>query len=215
MKKRFWLLKRGSVYYVQDSESGTKESLNTSDRKEAERLRIARSEAAESPLLGLNLAKAYLSASDPMLGKRTWRVVMDEFCRHGKAVSRERRLRAITSPVFHSLRDKRIIETRADDLRGVLSDGKPSTNHFLRCLHNLAVGLGWLPWPIIPPKLWPAMSCQKKRGITELEQQQILAAEQNPERRQFYRLLWELGAAPRKRTPQIWVRRISTGSAES
>lgn len=195
MKQRFWLFKRGPVFYIEDSESGKKESLQTTDRKEAERLRLARNEAAESPLLGLNLAKAYLSASDPMLGKRTWRFVMEEFCRHGKEVSRERRRRAITSLVFDPLRDRRIIETRADDLRAILSDGKSSTNHFLRCLHNLAVGLGWLPWPVIPPKLWPAMQCQKKRGVTESEQERILAAEKNAERKQFYQLLWEIGAA--------------------
>src|SRR5436190_1363311 len=124
MKKRFWLFKRGPIFYVEDSETGKKESLQTTDRKEAERLRIARNEAAGNPLLGLNLAKAYLSASDPMLGKRTWSLVMVEFCRHGQDVSRERRRRAITSPVFNSLRDRRIIETRADDLRAVLSDGK-------------------------------------------------------------------------------------------
>ncbi len=195
MKQRFWLFKRGSTYYVEDSETGKKESLQTADRKEAERLRLAKNETAASPLLGLQLAKAYLSASDPLLAKRTWRLVMEEFCRHGKPVSRERRLRAIASPVFNTLRDRNLVETKADDLRAVLSDGKPSTNHFLRCLHNLAVGLGWLPWPIIPTKLWPAMCSQTKRGITEAEQAEILAAERNPERHQFYRLLWEIGSA--------------------
>lgn len=82
MKKRFWLLKRGSVFNVQDTESGAKECLHTTDRKEVERLRVARSEAAQSPLLGLNLAKAYLSASDPMLEKCTWKFVMEEFYQH-------------------------------------------------------------------------------------------------------------------------------------
>jgi len=195
MKQRFWLFKRGSTYYVEDSETGRKESLQTADRKEAERLRLAKNEAAESPLLGLSLAKAYLSASDPLLAKRTLWLVMGEFCRHGKEVSRIRRLRAIASPAFNTLRDRRIVETRADDLRAILLDEKPSTNHFLRCLHNLAIGLGWLPWPIIPTKLWPAMRSGKKRGITEAEQREILAAEKNPERHQYYRLLWEIGAA--------------------
>lgn len=71
MKQRFWLFQRGAVFYVEDSETGKKEGLQTTDRKEAERLRMARNEAAERPFLGLALAKAYLSASDPALPKRT------------------------------------------------------------------------------------------------------------------------------------------------
>ncbi|MBK8001293.1 MAG: hypothetical protein IPK15_21955 [Verrucomicrobia bacterium] len=37
--------------------------------------------------------------------------------------------------------DRKLVETTADDLRAVLSAGGTSTNHFLRCLHNLAVGM--------------------------------------------------------------------------
>ena len=39
------------------------------------------------------------------------------------------------------------------------------THTFLRCLQNLALGLGWLPWAILPPKLWPALRTKPKRGI--------------------------------------------------
>lgn len=195
MKQRFWLFKRGPVFYLEDSETGKKESLKTTDPKRADRLRVARNEAVEKPLLGLTLAKAYLSAADPALTTRTWRLLMEEFCQKGKQSSRDRRLSALNSPIFNSLRDRRLIETTADHLRAVLADGKSSTNLFLHCLHNLGVGLGWLPWPIIPPKLWPAMKCNPKRGVTAAEQSRILAAEQNRERRNFYRVLWEIGAA--------------------
>ena len=41
MKQRFWLFKRGSVFYLQDSETGKKDSLGTRDLKQAERLRTA------------------------------------------------------------------------------------------------------------------------------------------------------------------------------
>jgi integrase len=77
----------------------------------------------------------------------------------------------------------------------VLSDSRTSTNHFLRCLHNLAVGLGWLPWPLIPPKLWPKATSKKRCAITVEEHQRIITAEGNVERRHFYSLLWEIGAA--------------------
>lgn len=122
-------------------------------------------------------------------------MVMDESFVARKESSKERRRRAMKARVFDSIRERKIIETTADDLRAVMADGKPSTNHFLHCLHNLAVGMGWLPWPIIPPKLWPPMRCKEKRAITEDEHNRILAAENNLERANFYRLLWEIGAA--------------------
>jgi hypothetical protein len=96
---------------------------------------------------------------------------------------------------FNAIRRKKLIETRADDLRAVLDDKRHSTNHFLRCWHNLAIGLGWLPWPIIPAKLWPKVEGKPKRAITELEHRRIIAEEQNVERRQYYELLWHIGAA--------------------
>jgi integrase len=59
----------------------------------------------------------------------------------------------------------------------------------------MALGLGWLPWPILPSKLWPEVRLKKKRAITRREHERILAAEQNMERRHFYELLWETGAS--------------------
>lgn len=73
--------------------------------------------------------------------------------------------------------------------------GGSSTNHFLRCLHNLALGLGWLPAPIIPAKLWPAPQRKERRGITQAEHETIIRSEGNEERRHYYELLWEVGAA--------------------
>ena len=88
MKQRFWLFTRNGVYYLQDSVTGKKESLHTKDHKHAEHIRTARNEAADKPLLGLSLGKAYLAAYDPALIKRTWQTVMDEFCTKGKPSSR-------------------------------------------------------------------------------------------------------------------------------
>ena len=79
MKKRYWLFKRAGIYYLQDVESRKKESLHTSDRKEAERLREARNEAAQRPHLGLTLAKAYLTAYDPEMLESTWTTVLNAF----------------------------------------------------------------------------------------------------------------------------------------
>ena len=87
------------------------------------------------------------------------------------------------------------METTADILRDALNAGGPSTNHFLRCLHNLALGMGWLPGAIIPPKLWPVVTSKPKRGIRQEEHEKIIAAERNEERRHYYEMLWEIGAA--------------------
>jgi len=76
-----------------------------------------------------------------------------------------------------------------------LRGGSSSTNHYLRRLHNLAIGLGWLNWPILPPRLWPKVEWRRKRGITWAEHQRIVSAETNPERRLYYELLWEIGGS--------------------
>jgi integrase len=77
----------------------------------------------------------------------------------------------------------------------VLRSGTSSTNHFLRRLHNLAVGLGWLPWVVLVPKLWPKIEAKPKRSLTREEHGRIVSAETNRERRAYYELLWEIGAS--------------------
>ncbi|MBK8001618.1 MAG: hypothetical protein IPK15_23670 [Verrucomicrobia bacterium] len=120
---------------------------------------------------------------------------MDAFVQRGKEHTRKRRERAMRSKPLCTLRDRKLVETTADDLRAVLSAGGTSTNHFLRCLHNLAVGMGWLPACVIPPKLWPVVTAKPKRGIRREEHEKIIAAEKNAERRNYYQMLWEIGAA--------------------
>jgi uncharacterized protein YjbI with pentapeptide repeats len=194
-KQRYWLFRRGSVYYLEDSATGEQKSLGTSNRQEAERIRAAKSEAEQRPQIGLALAKAYMAAYDPKLIERTWSMVMEEFCQTGKDSTRTRRQRALRTKPFVLIRTKKIIETTADDFRQVFATGGIFANHQLRCLQNLAVGLGWLPWPIIPPKLWPKPESKPKRAITSEEHQKIVKKERNAERRLYYELLWEIGAS--------------------
>jgi integrase len=73
--------------------------------------------------------------------------------------------------------------------------GGAFTNHYLRCLHSSAIGYGWLLGPIIPPKLWPKAAKRPKRAIAPDEHQKIIENENNEERRHYYELLWEIGAA--------------------
>jgi integrase len=196
MKHRYWLYRRrGGLYYLQDAKTGKRRSLRTTDYFQAQRLRDAENQATEQPMLNLALGKAYLSAIDPTLAQRTWQTVIEEFCSRGQAVTRARNSRATASQDFSSLQKRKLVETSADDLRQVLKVTGTFNTHVLRCLHNLAVGMGWLPWPIIPPKLWPQPKEIPRRAITLEEHQRILFSEQDAERRLFYQLLWEIGAS--------------------
>ena len=196
MRKRYYLYKRGSSFYAEDSETKQRESLHTSSKADAEKLLHAKNDAARQPVINIAIAKAYLVGADPKLVARTWTSVMDEFVsRGGRDSTKIRRERALQSKPFQLLRNKKLVETTPDDLRAVLKAGGVFTNHFLRCLHNLAVGLGWLPWPIIPSKLWPQAPSKEKRGITAEEHQKIIDNERNAERRAYYELLWAVGAS--------------------
>jgi integrase len=93
------------------------------------------------------------------------------------------------------IRPKRLVETTAADFIMLLTAGGANVHHQLKCVHNLALGYGWLPWPVLQPKVWPAVRHKPKRGILAEEHRMILESEKNPERRLFYEFLWEVGAA--------------------
>jgi integrase len=189
------MFRRNGVFYVQDNQSGKQESLHTRKRADAERLCHARNEAAQGPLLNRDLGRVYLSASDPDSTKRTWSAVMEELRSHGRASTQLRYARAMRDAALDGIRDKPIIETHPADLLAALRSGTRCTNHYLRRLHNLAIGLGWLNWPLLAPKMWPKVKWRNKRGITEAEHQQITSTECNAERRLYYDLLWETGGS--------------------
>ena len=183
MSDRYRLVRRGNRFYAVDRQTCCRESLGTDDRSTAKKLLAARNETARCANLNLAIGRTYLSAHDPALIGRKWSQVMEEFCQRGKEHTHKRRLRAMKSGPFLRLRDKKLVETTADQVREVLRMGGSSTNHFLRCLHNLALGLGWLPAPIIPAKLWPAPQRKERRGITQAEHETIIRSEGNEERR--------------------------------
>ena len=57
MKQRFWLFVRGEIFNLQNSITGKRESLQTKDRKHAERLRTARNDTASRRSLGLPVCR--------------------------------------------------------------------------------------------------------------------------------------------------------------
>src|SRR5262245_30912258 len=107
MKHRFWLFKRGGIFYLQDALTGKQKTLDTRERKEAELIRATKDTAITQPHINLALGKAYLAAHDPKLVQRKWQTVMDEFARRGKEQTRERKARAIQSRPFRLLADKK------------------------------------------------------------------------------------------------------------
>lgn len=195
MKTRFILFRRGGVFYSQDTENGKQVSLRTKDKAEALTLLHARNEAFRQPVLNLHIARTYLSATDPEIAKRIWQVPMDEMTRTKTGATFVRNQRAMLDPAFDSIRNLPILETKAADFLRALEAGTVATNVFLRRIHNFALDMSWLPWPVLPKKQWPKVHFKSKRAITWKEHQAIIASELNLERRAFYGFCWLLGGA--------------------
>jgi integrase len=191
MKTKYTLFRRGEMFYMQDSATGKQTSLRTKDETEAKSLLEARNAAQRQPVLNLHLARAYLTASDPAFVERTWQVVMEQMQSRG----RERYESVFKSPSFDALRNKKLMETTADDFFAVFKKNQVSINEFLKRLHNFAVHLGWIAIPIVAPYLWPKYEPKDRRGITADEHQSVLSKEKNAEWKLYLELLWETGAA--------------------
>src|SRR5436190_8461400 len=162
-------------------------SLGTKDRAEAKSLLNARNEAARQPQLNLQIAKAYLAGADSGVATRTWQNALGAVVESKSGSTKDRWQRAAKEKALDSIRARVIIETQAEELLACLKTGTVSTNVHLRKLHNFCLAMNWLPWPIIPKRLWPEIRFQPKRAITIDEHQLIIEREKNPERRSFLR----------------------------
>ena len=76
-----------------------------------------------------------------------------------------------------------------------MESGTVSTNLYLRRLHNFALDMNWLPWPILSKKRWPTIRFKEKRAITAEEHAKVIAREWDDERRAYYELLWHFGGS--------------------
>jgi hypothetical protein len=195
MKPQFSLYRRNGIYYSQNNQSGKQESLRTRDEAAAKALLHSKNEAFRQPILNQQIALAYLSATDAEAAKRQWRFVMDEMTGTKQKDTRDRYITAWADHAFDLIRDLPLIETRADHVLKVLRTGTVSTNVYLRRLHNFALDMNWLPKSLVPRRQWPKPVFKPKRAITLTEHEAIVARETNPERRAFYQLAWQLGAA--------------------
>lgn len=186
---------RGTVYWVQDNDSGKQETLRTKDRSEAERLFNAKNEAHRQPIINIQIARAYLMVGDPEAAKRTWKNVMAEIVKLKQGETLRRWLIAIKDKAFDGIQEMPILETRAEHFLRAMEKGKVSTNIYLRRIHNFALGMNWLPVPVIPKRMWPGFNFKAKRAIKLPEHQSIVGREVNPERKAFYELAWHIGAS--------------------
>ena len=183
MNQRYILFRRAGVFYYEDTTTGKQISLRTKDEAEAKTLLHAKNESVRQPVLNLQIARAYLAASDPEVANRTWQLPMDEMTRTKHGPTRIRHERAMKDRAFDTIRNLPIVETNATHFLKALHKGSVATNVFLRRIHNFALDMNWLPWPVLPKKQWPKVRFKEKRAVTALEHQAIVATEKNHERR--------------------------------
>ena len=174
------MFQRGAVFCCEDRTTGQQKSLLTRNETEARKIVQAKNDAVNLPLMNLVMAKTCLAAQDPKMVSRTWADVMEMFCKRGKPATQMRHARVIRTRPMQYLRDKRLVETTADDFFQVLSIGTNSTVLFLQTLHNDALGMGRIPAPILPRKRWPKVQKKIRRAITEAEHKLMVTAGVTP-----------------------------------
>ena len=197
MKQRFRVYRRGKrgIFYLEDTETGQRTSLQTNDPKTAERLLAAHREAHVQPFVNLQIARAYVAASDPEMLTRTWRHVIDAIASTKQGDTAYRWKSVAKDKALRTLMPLRVMETRSQHFLDVLTKGTVSTNVYLRRMHNFALDMNWLLAPVLVRKKWPKPVFRTKRAITAEEHQKIIERELNPERRAFYELAWHTGAS--------------------
>ncbi len=195
MKTRFILFKRAGVFYSEDTTTGKQHSLRTKDEAEALTILHSKNEAHRQPILNLQIARTYLTATDPEVARRTWQTAMDELTKTKTENTYHRHVTAMKDKAFDVIRNVPILETQSAHFLKALELGSVSTNVYLRRIHNFALDMNWLPWSILPKRQWPKVKFKEKRAIKLEEHQRIIAAEVNPERKTLYQLCWHLGAS--------------------
>src|SRR5690349_4224348 len=165
MKQQFILFRRAGVYYCEDTTTGQQRSLRTKDEAEANTLLNAKNESFRQPVLNRRIAHTYLAATDPEAATRTWQTPMDEMTKTKTGSTRHRHQTAMKDKAFDLIRNLPILETQSAHFLKVLELGTVSTNVYLRRVHNFALDMNWLPWPILPKKQWPQVRFKEKRAI--------------------------------------------------
>jgi hypothetical protein len=99
--------------------------------------------------VNLQTARAYLPAGDPQIAVRNWQFAIEEMVKFKKGENQHRWQTAIRDRAFDLIRHLSVLERRPENFLRVLESGKVSTNVYLRRIHNFALDMTWLPWPVI------------------------------------------------------------------
>ena len=195
--KRYRLIFRGirNTYYSFDTHTNKRESLGTGDKAEAQRLIDIKNEAVRHVGMNLQIAQVYLQHSDPEMATRTWNEVIERIILTKKGTTQDRWRCASKDKAFDLIRHRKVVETTSDQFLAVLQAGTVATNVYLRRIHHYAIGMHWLPWPVLPKLHWPPIVFKKKRAITLEEHEKIVQNECNPELKAYYQMLWHTGGA--------------------
>ena len=111
MKSRFIPFNRAGVYYSEDIVTRAQHSSPPKDEAEALTLLHSKNEAHRQPVLNLHIARAYLTATDPEVAKRTWQVPMDEMTKTKTGPTRTRHEVAMKDKSFNLICNLPILET--------------------------------------------------------------------------------------------------------
>jgi hypothetical protein len=115
---------------------------------------------------------------------REWaRIRVFEKLKRGE--TQQRWVRASKDQALELILDLKVFETQPDHFLLVLDRGPVATNVFLQRIHNFALDIRWLPWPVLPKRQRPKVEYGVKRAITWDEHWQIVDCEQNPEKKLF------------------------------
>jgi hypothetical protein len=119
-------------FWPRDGETGEQETLRTKD-KAALRLLHSKNEACQQPILNLQIARTYLTPRDPEIRKRARQTVMNEMVLTKKNATRIQWDGAIKDRAFDLLRDRPLLETRAEHFLEALRR-EPSPQTFISAI---------------------------------------------------------------------------------
>jgi len=196
MRQRYRLYRRknGGRYYIHDDVTGKQESLGTSDRAIAVRLFHSKSEAVQQPAVNLQIARAYLAASDPQIATRTG---SSSWTRWSNSKGRD------PAPLAdrHQGQGVQLDPASADfgNEAGKLFARARNRKSFDQCIfaahpqlrpgHDMAAVAGHRETAMAES------SVQRQTRHHWEEHQAIVTRELNPERKAFYKLAWHMGAS--------------------
>ena len=194
--QQYRLFQHHGTFYVEHVETKKQESLRTkkqagSPRAPGGQERSGASACAQPP------DRADVSGGKRSVSCRSGHgsMCLDEIIKTKTGETQYRWTTVAKDKAMVPLLNQKLTETVAEELFRVMQAGTVSTNVFLRRVHNFALDMNWLPWPVIPKKQWPKYRHAEKRAVTWDEHFRIIEREANPERKAFYQLAWHLGAS--------------------